>query len=149
MFLSAFHNNSIGFSGIQSYFTTPSVTKVLQIRLFFYILGFFEKVEDEGDKLMFIGELRGRSEPSFGEGSDTSKNFESGHLLSHFRFFSRARRIIRPKAKNPKRMLAFAAASTLWATDKPSVYPLKMTRSSAKPMLQKFLRSFFQKATLS
>ena len=57
------------------------------------------------------------------EGSNTSKNFQLGAMGKSFLILLAHEKNQTPKVKNPKRMLAFAAASSLWATDKPAVYP--------------------------
>ena len=80
---------------------------------------------DKEYKLMFMGELRGRSEPSFGEGSDTSKNFETeAHGKSFLTLLAREKSQT-PKAQKTPRMLAFASTSPLLATDKPEGLSVK------------------------
>ena len=68
---------------------------------------------------------RERSEPSFGEGSDTSKNFETEALVKSFLTLLAREKSRTPKAQKPKRMQAFAASSVLWATDKPEGLSVK------------------------
>ena len=68
---------------------------------------------------------RERSEPSFGEGSDTSKNFETEAHDKSFLNLLACEKIQTPEAKKPKRMQAFAASSMLWATDKPEGLSVK------------------------
>ena len=71
---------------------------------------------------------RERSEPSFGEGSDTSKNFETEALVKSFLILL-AHEKNQTRERRNERMRAFSSFSSYRATDKPAVYPFKMTRN--------------------